>query len=240
MLTELKQTQESAPECGAAGWQVFRNAEHTVLRAWKSSLASTSMDVNVLKSRRAAFAMIFASRPSLAEFMNRENVIEKSELLRVLRAKADPNRFVERPPCWREFYSWPVMIAKSLNQVDNMTRLVLELQGSTKSDGSEEWEKLSGADVHFRTQGNWFLGTQGRFESAELTLWALARAATAVALFRLEKGRDPGSLSELVPLYLREIPVTFPSGDRIEFQGSAVLAGESKDVGAEPWHLLGR
>jgi len=238
MFVELARTQEAGRESGVRGWSAYLHAENTVLWSWKSSLRG--QDRSTLRRRFEALEALYAARPPLEEFVSSEKILQEIDLLRVLRRKADPAVIVDRPPCWRELFSWRIQIAKSLAHVEDLARETRALHRSPAGGGHPEWEALFDGDLHYGVGASLHWKDQAAYEAAELTLWSLARAATAVALFRLERGREPGSLSELVPLYLREIPVTRPSGNRVEFQDGFVGAGESRDAGSDPWWPLDR
>ena len=240
MLHELAELQESARECGVFGWSAYLQADNMVLKAWESALATAEQDRATLRRRFEALEALYAARPSLREFVASEKMIEKIELLRLWRQKADPTAFMQQPPCWRELFSWRILIAESLNHVDDFARLTDVLHGFPVACEHAEWESLYQQDVHYDREIPCRWKEEGPPAAAHGTRWAVARAATAVALFRLEKGRDPAGLSELVPLYLRAIPVTVPSGDWIEFKGGAVGSSQSKDPGSEPWSLFRR
>jgi len=233
MFVELARTQEAAREGGSLGWFAYLRAENTVLLAWKRALRG--QDRSTLRRRFEALEALYAARPALEEFVTSEKILQKIDFLRVLRRKADPSGLVDRPPCWRELYSWRILIAKSLTHVEDLARETVALHRSPEGCGHPEWEALFDGDIHYGVETGRQWKDQAPFEAGQQTLWSLARAATAVALFRLERGRDPDSLSELVPLYLRKIPVTRPGGNRLEFQGGFVGAGESKDAGSDPW-----
>lgn len=240
MILELARTREEARECGFQGWAADLRAETTLLGSWKTALQAAGQDRITLRRRFEALNVLCAMRPSLEGFVTSEKIIEKIDLLRVLRRKSDPSGIFERSPCWREMFSWRILIAKSLTHVEDIARQTAALYRSSDAGVREEWFTLFDEHVHYPAQTNFTWLNQEAVEAMERTLWSVSGASTAVALFRLERGRDPESLSELVPLYLPEVPVTYPSGDRIEFRGGSVGAAQSKDAGAEPWHLFGR
>lgn len=233
MLVELARSQQVSRESGFWGWSAYRHAENTVLLAWKRALGR--QDRSTLRRRFEALEALYAARPPLEEFVTSEKILQEIDFLRVLRRKEDPSGLIGRPPCWRELFSWRILIAKSLAHAGDLARETAALLRSPEGCGHPAWEALFDGDSHYGLEAGRQWKDQAPIEAAELTLWSMARAATAVALFRLERGRDPGSLSELVPLYLREIPVTRPSGDLLGFRDGLVDAGESKDAGSDPW-----
>jgi hypothetical protein len=237
MLVELTQTLESARECGYVGWSVFMHAENTVLQAWKSALAAPGQEKTALRRRFEAMEAIHASRPSLREFVNSEKIIEQLELLRVWNSKTDPSGFITRPPCWRELFSWRPLIAKSLNQVETFARETAVLLQTPEGYGQPDWDRHLSEDVHYDQASVQHWKDQGPSEAAEVTLWALARSATAIALFRAEKGRDPSSLAEVVPEYLPSIPCASPGNRPIEYREGFLQPTPPKDVSYEQWYL---
>jgi hypothetical protein len=211
-----------------------------VLTAWEAALAAAGQDKVTLRRRWDALEALYASRLSIREGVASEKIIQKIELMRLWRAKADPTSFMQDPPCWRELYSWRILIAKSLNHIEDFARQTDMLLGYPEPCERPEWESLYWQDVHFNRDLSHRWKEEILSESTARTRWSVARTASAVALFRLEKGRDPAGVDELVPLYLRDVPRTFPSGDRIEFEDGAVGARKSADPGSELWHLFGR
>src|SRR5205807_1317634 len=117
---------------------------NTVLRAWEAVLSREKVDLTALRRQHETLGRILASRPSLRDFGNSERIIMKTEILRVLRLRADPSSFITDPPCWREFYSWRVMIAKSLNQAEDFFQTAYGLPIM-----AQEWHDRLHQDYHF-------------------------------------------------------------------------------------------
>jgi len=75
-----------------------------------------------LQKLREAFEALEKSRPTAAECVTEEHLLDRAEVLRVLHRKEDPRGMIVRPPGWREFFSWRILIAKALHQLDDHHR----------------------------------------------------------------------------------------------------------------------
>jgi len=62
------------------------------------------------------------NRPSLRDIVDGEHLLDRVEVIRVLRRKEDPTCMILRPPGWREAFSWRVHIAKILRELDDHYR----------------------------------------------------------------------------------------------------------------------
>jgi hypothetical protein len=180
ILTCLMANQEVLREGGWAAWQIRWENRNQLLEAWKQLLISKPPTATELREVHEGFAMLEATEPRVEWSARIECLIAGFDAIRVLRRRGDPTHLFVRGPCWRELFSWRILVAKSLQQ------LRLDPGGSN--------------DCHLMSLPS--AGATGQ----STTPWPIARTATAIALFHAEKGYYPDVLEELVPEYLREVP----------------------------------
>jgi hypothetical protein len=57
-----------------------------------------------------------AGRQTILDFVKNESLANRVQLLEVLKSRSDPGGAIDRGPCWKELYSWRLLIAKSIAQ----------------------------------------------------------------------------------------------------------------------------
>jgi len=180
ILTCLIANQEAFREGGWGAWHAMRENRLQLLNAWRQLLVSKPPTADQLREVHEGLALLEATEPREAETDRIDCLLKGLDILHVIHQRADPTNVFTRDPCWRELFSWRILAAKSLRQ------LRLDPKG--------------GGDPHFPPRS-----TGGTSESTP-TVWGVARTATAIALFRAEKGYFPDVLEELVPEYVPETP----------------------------------
>ena len=88
---------------------------------------ASSKDLRTLAS---ALDRQIESRIPIREILEAQLLIERAEVLRVLRRKADPTKFITRPPGWRDFFSWNITAVKAVAQLDDRYRRLQEIDAA--------------------------------------------------------------------------------------------------------------
>jgi hypothetical protein len=184
VIAVLSISQEGCREGGYEAFLFRQYNERTALNRWKDLLCKTPGDPSELRRVHEALGQLLATRPTLEEVQRGEVILLKLCLLNVLRNRQDAEGLYRRGPCWREFYSWRILMVKTLDQLDD----------EAGGDG----------DKHLR--GDFRLEDEAFKDGDLLDQWKLARVATAIALYRVEKGADIATLQDLVPNLLPELP----------------------------------
>jgi hypothetical protein len=193
-------------EGGIPSWRMRQNQESRLVEQWLFHLSGERPGAAPLRKNFAALIVLESKRRDLMDFVRGESLTIRRELLRVLRSKSDPFGVFERPPCWRDFYSWRVLVARSMILAAEDLEF-LEANGIPAPGMNKVLAHFHRGDRHFE---GLFRTDPGMFQQGEEALgieWKLAVGATAVALFQAEKGRWPESALELVPEYLPSLPL---------------------------------
>jgi hypothetical protein len=184
VIAVLNISQEAFREGGYEACLFRQYHELTALKHWKDLLCNTPGDPSELRRVHDALGQLLATRPTVEEVHRGEILLLKICLLNVLRNRQDGEGLFRRGPCWREFYSWRILMVKALDQLDD-------------AEGGA-------GDPHLR--GGFRLEDEDIKEVTVLDQWKLARIATAIALYRADKGADVATLQDLVPGFLPELP----------------------------------
>jgi hypothetical protein len=190
-----------------------------------------------LRAFSEKFDQIRSTRPSLADYITDEYLLDRAEVLNVLHRKEDRYCMIRRSPGWREFFSWRIMIAKALNELDDLYVQMrpigsLPYPEAIKAGFPTTLDELE-PDFRSRTylRGSAHRMAQGAAYKA--CSWDFTRVALALCRFQAEKGRDPQDLKDLVPEYLPRMPVCPYGGAPYEFQ-----KGQLRDVASTAtWSL---
>src|SRR5262245_17237947 len=134
-LSVLALTHRAVRECGFDS----RSCGYTFEQAALKNLQQAILGLSAPDLRRIAEQLDRAreSRSSFSDALEAEHLLDRAEVLRVLHLKADGRCFIRRPPGWREFFSWRVLIAKILNQLRDDYRFHLK----TETSPLVEWER---------------------------------------------------------------------------------------------------
>lgn len=205
-------------ECGYDSSTMLHGYEQSALRAVPQALRRMSTK-DELQRFAEALDLRLASRPTFADAMVAEHLMDRAEVLPVLHLRENPSGFIARPPGWRELFSWRIHLVKALTELD------LELQRAKSGSGPET--------PHPRTTSAVAVEHLVRHASDEETriFWTAARTAVEIAIFRAEHGRDPARLDELP-----RPPSGRPGGDRLSYS-AGILTLHNEDGIAEQWVL---
>ena len=80
----------------------------------------------------AALDPLEAARPTFEDVLTGEHLLDRVEVLRVYRQKEDRLPIMARGPDWRELFSWRILIARTLRELDDQHREMLELAARQK------------------------------------------------------------------------------------------------------------
>jgi hypothetical protein len=95
-------------------------------------------------------------RPTLAEIVAGEHLLDRAEVLRVLRRTEDPFSMILRPPGWRELFSWRIHVARILRELDDHHREMQDLVARQKIPPAAVG--IYKEDPHLRTRTDLRLG----------------------------------------------------------------------------------
>ncbi|MBI3856108.1 MAG: hypothetical protein HY293_10510 [Planctomycetes bacterium] len=210
LLSYLAGADDQLREGGYRNEYYRHYSETRTLERLRKILESKPLEAKELRRFRDLLDRIEASRPSLADIVTGEYLLDRAEVLNVLHQKRDPYCMITRPPGWREFFSWRIMIAKALVELDDVHRQVLDL--------AKEERRMTNESLRTRTSLQSSVGGVFDRERTGRAAWAFTRLALALSLFQAEQGRDPTELKELVPEYLAELPHSPLDGDSYLFR----------------------
>jgi hypothetical protein len=188
VLTALSVTHQVAQECGYDSRSLLFGFEIFAVRGLEYILKA-GLPAPELRRLAEQLDRTLEARPSFADAFDAEHLMDRAEVLRVLHLKENASGFVRRKPGWKEFFSWRILLVKCLKELD------------------EEYSSKLEAESRDRLTTSALLGeleVRERDDREVLCWWALARTATAIALFRAERG-EPDRLEDLVPSYLPRV-----------------------------------
>jgi hypothetical protein len=244
LVAQLAYSQEALREGGYNAYHYRCFDENWSLKCWKAVLAHHVLDAADLKRVSFALDQLLATRPTARDVLSSESVLDRAQVLAFLRTGDEPQAIMAGDPGWKELFSRSLLAAKALNELheqiesalDLESRPILEREPVTLEAGLKYLRKnrytksvlLSEATALFQS------------ERILLTEWALARVATAVARFQLDKGRDPADLRELVPGYLPEIPLNPYTGTPFQYEDGAVQTQRGNLGPQDRWEVWRR
>ncbi len=234
ILQPLELMQSHFREAGYVAARRRSSFEERELRRFQGFLTGQLLLPDQLRDLAQSFDRLRSTSPTAAEVITAEHLRDRAEVLGVLHRKRDPYGMIRRPPGWREFYSWRILIAKTLLELDDHYRQVLPLASSlSRKDEmaagrlSETARKEEGlARTHLRSEVRDVL----RIERERAADWQLTHLAMAISCFRAEVGRDPEKLAELVPDYISEVPVSLFDGRPCQIEKGTLF-----DMGRGTW-----
>jgi hypothetical protein len=196
-LSGLALTFRTIRECGYKSRLIGYEFETAALWKLEPILAAKLLPQADIRRIAGQLDRAMAARPTFADSVEAEHLMDRAEVLRVLHLKADPTGFIRRPPNWREFFSWRILLVKCLRQLDDDFSALRSGPSDVKFEKRTE---LTRSELREPTNHpRWY-------DLNSLGLWTLARVGTAIVLFRAEKRREPQRLQDLVPDYLPSIP----------------------------------
>jgi len=204
-------------------------------------LVQPGVGVADLEQIRAALDALLAARPALEDVLQAEHLLDRAEVLRVYRARNDDYGMLQQAPGVPEGFSWRVLVVKALNQLDDRRAALFD----AASPSLEEWGKKAGPlarQVNLEgayTRSNLVTNAVSIIETERLALchWRFVQVAAAVALFRAEKRREPGSLQDLVPEYFPELPVNAYDGKPFDYRDGTLRTPPSTSGPQFEWSL---
>jgi hypothetical protein len=138
---------------GGYGTQLFRRAvEIGDLSRLREVLENSTIQELELRRISKALDQLEATRPTIEQCIFDEYLLDRAEVLRVIHRKEDPYGMILRPPGWRDFFSWRILTAKTLRELDDHYREIQEAlaQGTLPAVALGVWNEEAG--VRSRTQ----------------------------------------------------------------------------------------
>jgi hypothetical protein len=217
LIQKLMVFQESLREGGFTAFELRRLDEERGLRTWKTILENQNPKPEELRHISDMLDQLLAARPSARDVLIGESVLDRQEILNWMRGQDASYWMLVDAPGWREMYSRTLLAAKALNEVRELETLVLGIESlpilerETKAiaEGQKNLRsnRVARSDLAARS------GALLQGERLLLTEWALARVATAIARFQIDKRRNPAALKELAPDYLNDVPLNAYTGE---------------------------
>jgi len=158
--------------------------------------------------RRIAEALdrILALHPTVPDIVDGEHLLDRREVLNVIRRRSDPTRILRRRPGWKELFSWKILVAKALVQVDDFAR---EIHATDPQPfWSEKWHELPDdpPDTLVRSRLRSWAEVPREEETRLRADGTFTRVVVALCRYKAEKGRVAEKLEDLVPEFLPQIP----------------------------------
>jgi hypothetical protein len=236
-LNLLESAQARLREGGYEAFYERKGLEVWMLTHFLDLLRERPLPAGELRDLSRSLDRIHSNRPTVSDIITGEHLLDRAEILNVLHLKRDPSGMIRRPPGWREFFSWRILIAKTLLQLDDHYREILPLASVPRQDREKAvsqwsaWSEDEGVTsrTYLRTDADRML----RHERTAAAEWHFTHLVMALLLFQSERGRDPQELQELVPDYLPCQPVSLFDGAPVVFE-----KGVLHDVGLDSrWRL---
>lgn len=223
LILSLALNQEVYREGGYQAFVARSDFENDALKNLQGFLHRRQPDLRRLAT---VLDQLAARRISAADVATGEYLLDRAQVLSVLHKKEDPYCMLRQKPGWREFFSWRILIAKALNQLEDRYRSVLLLQSI---QGPEHAARMRGDDrLYFVDEDpgsltrSVLMGNPHGLYSRELrnrAQWTLTRVACAMMVHYREQGRFPEKLVDLVPGVLSEVPRSPYDGAELRFIG---------------------
>jgi hypothetical protein len=193
---------------GSAGTRLC--LERRLLESWPDRLYGHELGAAELETLARMLDRVEEARPPLSDALEAQHAMDRIALIQVLRTRSNPRLFNQASPDWRSLYSAKMLFAKVLNEMDRNHRRVQEIARLPVHERPAAAKKLeeearAAGEPPTRAEIPFVAGLFVR-EAEAHCLWALARAATAVARYQAEEREDPPDLEALVPRYLSRLP----------------------------------
>lgn len=239
LITALAVTNAAFPEGGFNVHSARGSMEYQIFTRLAHSLTNRSLDAALLRRISTELDQLMRRRPSLPEILSGEHLLDQVQTLSVLHTRSDPRGWIQRPPGWKEFFSWRILIAKSLSQLEDEYQNLCKLPPSSYPARGDSHRPAENALTNSQLEREAFNLVES--EKDDLCYWHLARTATALARFRIEKSRECSDMDELVPEYLSERPVNPVDDKPFQYQGGHLkTAPFYKDGSGIDWDLTPR
>jgi len=236
LITALVVTDAAFPEGGFNVHSARGSLEYQIFTRLAHSLTNRSLDAALLQRISTELDQLMRRRPPLPEILFGEHLLDQVQTLSVLHTRSDPLGWIRRPPGWKEFFSWRILIAKSLNQLEDEYQNLCKLPPSSFPARGDSHRPAEHALTNSKLEREAFILVES--EKDDLCYWQLARTATALARFRIANSRDCSDLSELVPEYLSERPVNPVDNKPFQYKdGHLKTAPFYKDGTGIDWKL---
>jgi hypothetical protein len=209
--------QESLREGGYLAYEFRRRDEEQALKVWKTHLEKKNPNADELRQVAGLLDRLLSTRPVARDILLAESVLDRLQVLNWLHSHDESYWMLVDTPGWKEAYSRSLLAAKALNQLRVLEQRVLEIEAlpifEREPIAIEEGQKHLRSERLTRSDLAARAGALFQGERLLLTEWALARVATAIGRFQLEKKRNPADLKELVPEFLKEVPINVYTGE---------------------------
>jgi hypothetical protein len=217
LLQRFAQSQESLREGGYMAYELRRLDEERELNAWKNIAEHKNPKAEELRHVAGMLDQLLAARPTAREVLLGEAVLDRQEILTWLRSNETSYWMLVDGPGWKEMYSRTLLAVKALNEVRDLETLVLGIEAlpilERETKAIEEGQKNLRSNRFARSDLAARAGALFQGERLLRTEWSLARAATAILRFQVDKKRNPAELKELAPEYLKELPLNVYTGE---------------------------
>jgi len=235
VLQRLALSYESLREGGTIAYELRRVDEERALKIWQHILENQNPKADELRHVAGLLDQLLAARPSAREVLLAESVLDRQEILTWWRSKnTTPYWMMVDKPGWKELYSKTLLAVKALNEVRDLETLVLGIEAlpvlEREPKALEEGQKNLHSNRFTRSQLAPRAGALFQGERLLLTEWALARVATAILRFQVDKKRNPAELKDLVPEYLKEVPLN-------AYTGAPFVWDPAKGILEKRWEL---
>jgi hypothetical protein len=217
LLSELDRTERDSFECGydANDWRRFQDM--TTLSELRNALLRRRLRRSELQQFSVTLQQLLSRRPAVAEIIEAEHLLDRAELLNILRDRHN-GQFLVDGPGWREFFSWRILIVKALRELEERKKQLLSL----KSDSLPDWEtaalefglRIRHEPAYTRSRLCSQATSLLEGERQSLLSWRFTQIAVRISLFLAENDRLPADLKDLG----LEVPVSPYDGKPFEYR----------------------
>jgi hypothetical protein len=241
LIATLAATERCFPEGGFEAYYARRFFDLKALEDVGEFLRQPGVDIPELRQILAALDQILAARPRLEDVLEGEHLLDRAEVLGVIRSHRDGHGMMLVSPGVTNLLSWKVLGVKVLYQLEDLYRELLR----SKSESISEWQKkaqergLAVAREGVYTRSNLCTYAAALLESERQILcrWSFARLAVGIALYQAQHAREPDDLRDLVPEFFPELPMNPYNGQPFEYRSGALRTKGSTSGPQIEWPL---
>lgn len=235
LITALAVTDAAIPEGGFSSLSVREAFEYRALERFPDALVQETLTPAELQRIFAEFNLLMARRLTLGQALFGEHLLDQIQTLSVLHTRSDSIGWIRRPPGWKEFFSWRILLAKCLNQLEDEYQDLSKLPPESFPDRDDSQGPSEKALTRSKLEREAFRYVDS--EKVMLCYWHMARLAIAIVRYRVEKAKELADLKELVPEYLPELPVNPHDGKSFLYREGHLKTAPFRQNAGDDWDL---
>jgi hypothetical protein len=189
LLAAAKLTEELLHEGGYSALLRRGSVAIPAVRLIRKAMQKNRFTPDDYRRFAADIDALLAFQPTDEEIVQGEQFLDRRDVLDVIRGRSDPSGALRRRPGWKELFSWRVLVAKALAQLDDAVR---DVQAKRSVD-------LRLDDPPETVAVTWIRRSSTLLPYSALRIrgeWIFTRAVVAIAGFKAATGRLPATLDE--------------------------------------------